>query len=67
MEKTLVFGHKNPDTDTICSAVAYANLKNKLGVNAEAARLGEVNKETQYALDFFNVEAPQLIEAVPLM
>ncbi|MBS3680695.1 manganese-dependent inorganic pyrophosphatase [Ornithinibacillus massiliensis] len=65
MEKTLVFGHKNPDTDTICSAVAYANLKNKLGVNAEAARLGEVNKETQYALDFFNVEAPQLIEAVP--
>ncbi|MBC5636464.1 manganese-dependent inorganic pyrophosphatase [Ornithinibacillus sp. BX22] len=65
MEKTLVFGHKNPDTDTICSAVAYANLKNKLGVNAEAARLGEVNKETQYALDFFNVEAPQLIDAVP--
>lgn len=65
MEKTLVFGHKNPDTDTICSAVAYANLKNKLGVNAEAVRLGEVNKETQYALDFFNVEAPQLIDAVP--
>ncbi|MFS0671762.1 manganese-dependent inorganic pyrophosphatase [Ornithinibacillus sp. 179-J 7C1 HS] len=65
MEKTLVFGHKNPDTDTICSAIAYANLKNKLGVNAEAARLGEVNKETQYALDYFNVEAPQFIESVP--
>ncbi|WP_047979774.1 manganese-dependent inorganic pyrophosphatase [Ornithinibacillus contaminans] len=65
MEKTLVFGHKNPDTDTICSALAYANLKNKLGVQAEAARLGDVNKETQYALDYFNVAAPTLIEAVP--
>lgn len=65
MEKTLVFGHKNPDTDTICSALAYANLKNKLGVNAEAARLGEVNKETQFALEYFQVEAPVYIEAVP--
>lgn len=65
MNKTLVFGHKNPDTDTICSAVVYANLKNKLGVTAEPARLGEVNKETQFALDYFNVEAPQLIESVP--
>lgn len=65
MEKTLVFGHKNPDTDTICSAIAYANLKSKLGVNAEPARLGEVNKETQYALDYFKIDAPQLIEAVP--
>jgi manganese-dependent inorganic pyrophosphatase len=65
MSKTLVFGHKNPDTDTICSALAYANLKNKLGMNAEPARLGEVNKETQFALDYFQVDAPQLIEAVP--
>lgn len=65
MEKTLVFGHKNPDTDTICSAIAYANLKTKLGVNAEPARLGEVNKETQYALDYFNIDAPQHIEEVP--
>ncbi|WP_026909167.1 manganese-dependent inorganic pyrophosphatase [Paucisalibacillus globulus] len=65
MEKTLVFGHKNPDTDTICSALAYANLKNKLGVPAEPAKLGEVNKETQFALDYFKVEAPQLIEEVP--
>ncbi|MFD2042992.1 manganese-dependent inorganic pyrophosphatase [Ornithinibacillus salinisoli] len=64
MSKTLVFGHKNPDTDTICSAVAYANLKNKLGVQAEPARLGAVNKETQYALDYFKVEAPQLIQTV---
>lgn len=64
MAKTLIFGHKSPDTDTICSALAYANLKNELGKNAEPARLGEVNKETQYALDYFNVKAPQLIDTV---
>jgi manganese-dependent inorganic pyrophosphatase len=60
MEKVLVFGHKNPDTDTICSAIAYANLKQKLGVDAEAVRLGQVNGETQYALDYFKAEAPRL-------
>jgi manganese-dependent inorganic pyrophosphatase len=65
MGKTLIFGHKSPDTDTICSALAYADLKNKLGVNAESARLGNVNKETQFALDYFGVNAPQLIEMVP--
>ncbi|WP_174616020.1 manganese-dependent inorganic pyrophosphatase [Virgibacillus ihumii] len=64
MDKTLIFGHKSPDTDTICSALAYADLKKKVDVNAEPARLGEVNAETQYALDYFGVEAPQLIEKV---
>ncbi|AXI08540.1 manganese-dependent inorganic pyrophosphatase [Oceanobacillus zhaokaii] len=64
MSKTLIFGHKSPDTDTICSALAYADLKNKLGETAEPARLGSVNKETQFALDYFGVEAPQLIEKV---
>lgn len=64
MNRTLIFGHKNPDTDTICSALAYADLKNKLGFNAEPARLGSVNKETQYALDYFNVEAPPFIGRV---
>ena len=63
MEKVLVFGHKNPDTDTICSAIAYADLKKQLGMNAEAVRLGEVNGETQYALDTFKFEAPRLITA----
>lgn len=62
MEKVLVFGHKNPDTDTICSAIAYAQLKQQLGLQAEAVRLGAVNAETQYALDYFKVEAPKLIE-----
>nr|WP_309099565.1 manganese-dependent inorganic pyrophosphatase [Fredinandcohnia onubensis] len=64
MEKVLVFGHKNPDTDTICSAIAYAELKKKLGLDAEPVRLGEVNSETQYALDYFKAEAPRLVENV---
>lgn len=60
----LVFGHKNPDTDTICSALVYADLKGKLGEEVVAARLGEVNKETQFALEHFRVEAPKLIDKV---
>ncbi|MEI2400938.1 DHH family phosphoesterase, partial [Paenibacillus phytohabitans] len=64
MEKVLIFGHKNPDTDTICSAIAYAELKKKLGLDAEPVRLGEVNSETQYALNYFNTEAPRLVENV---
>lgn len=64
MSKVFVFGHKNPDTDSICSALAYAELKNKLGVDAEPIRLGKVNEETQYALDYFKTEAPRLVEAV---
>ncbi|WP_018757376.1 manganese-dependent inorganic pyrophosphatase [Paenibacillus terrigena] len=64
MEKVLIFGHKNPDTDTICSAIAYADLKTKLGANVEAIRLGEVNGETAYALQHFQVEAPRLVENV---
>lgn len=64
MSTVLVFGHKNPDTDTICSALAYAELKKKLGMDAEAVRLGDVNGETQYALDHFRVKAPRLVERV---
>lgn len=64
MSKVFIFGHKNPDTDTICSAIAYADLKKELGVDAEPVRLGEVNSETSYALDYFKAEAPRLVEAV---
>lgn len=64
MEKTLIFGHKNPDTDTICSAIAYAELKKELGLEAEAVRLGEINGETRYALDYFKVESPRFVETV---
>lgn len=64
MEKVLIFGHKNPDTDTICSAIAYANLKSKLGLDVEPVRLGELNGETEYALKTFNQEAPRLVSSV---
>jgi manganese-dependent inorganic pyrophosphatase len=64
MSKTLIFGHKNPDTDTVTSALVYADLKSKIGMDVEPVRLGEVNGETQYALDYFKVEAPRLVETV---
>lgn len=64
MEKVLIFGHKNPDTDTITSAIAYAELKKALGVNAEAIRLGEINDETQFALDQFKIAAPRFVTTV---
>lgn len=64
MKKTLIFGHKSPDTDTICSALVYADLKRALGVDAEAVRLGEVNKETAFALKAAGVDAPRFIEKV---
>ena len=62
--KVLVFGHKNPDTDTICSSIVMSNLENKMGTNAEAVRLGEINKETEYVLNYFGIEKPRLIEKV---
>lgn len=64
VSKVLIFGHKSPDTDTICSALVYSELKNSLGMETEPVRLGEVNAETQYALDQFNVDAPRLVERV---
>jgi manganese-dependent inorganic pyrophosphatase len=56
-----VIGHRNPDTDSICSAIGYAHLKQALGDPAVAARAGKVNAETRYVLERFGVEAPVLI------
>ncbi|MBC1980044.1 manganese-dependent inorganic pyrophosphatase [Listeria welshimeri] len=64
MTKTLVFGHKNPDTDTICSAISYAELKKAQGADIEAVRLGELNSETTFVLDYFQVTAPRLVQTV---
>ena len=65
MEKILVIGHKNPDTDSICSSLAMANLQSKIrGEEVISCRLGEINEETKYALNYFKVEAPKLIEKV---
>lgn len=62
MAKKLIFGHKNPDTDTICSALAYGSLKSQIGDDVEAVRLGSINKETEYALKYANVAPPRLID-----
>lgn len=62
--KVLIFGHKNPDTDTICSAIVEEILDRKNGWETKAARLGTVNKETQYVLNYLGLEAPELIEKV---
>ncbi|MCI9361204.1 MAG: putative manganese-dependent inorganic diphosphatase [Hungatella sp.] len=64
-DKTIVVGHKNPDTDSICSAICYANLKRLLtGQEFQPRRAGQVNGETKFVLDYFGVDAPELIEHV---
>ena len=64
-ETTYVIGHKNPDTDSICSAICYANLKHKIdGKKYEPARAGHINEETKFVLDYFDVPAPRLIENI---
>ena len=64
MSKTLIFGHKNPDTDSITSSLVMANLEKALGNDVEACRLGKINKETQYVLDYLKMDPPTLIESV---
>ena len=58
--KVMVIGHKNPDTDSVCSAIAYANLKNKISDRGYVpARAGEINQETEFVLNHFNVPIPR--------
>ena len=65
MEKILVFGHKSPDTDSICSSIVMADLQTKIrGEEVIPCRLGEINEETKYALKYFEIEEPKLIEKV---
>lgn len=65
MKTVYVCGHKNPDTDSICSAIAYAHLKRITeGINAIPVRLGPINRETKFVLDYFGIEEPVLIENV---
>lgn len=62
-----IMGHKNPDSDSICSALAYGEYKNKTqDIKAIPVRLGEINKETQFILDYFKIEPPELMETVRL-
>lgn len=63
--ETWVVGHKNPDTDSICAAIAYANLKNELGEGIFVPKkAGELNNETKFVLEHFNVDVPQTIDSV---
>lgn len=62
MVKELVFGHQNPDTDAIDSAIEYSHLQNQLGMDTEAVALGEPNEETKFVLDHFQQPAPRVIQ-----
>ena len=65
MVKTYVFGHKSPDTDSITSSLVMANLEKELGNNeAQAFRLGNINKETEFILNYLDMDAPELLENV---
>ena len=59
-----VFGHTNPDTDSISCAITMANLQNQIGREAQSFRLGEINKETQYALSTFDLKEPELLSNI---
>lgn len=62
--KTYIIGHKRPDTDSVTSAITLSYLKNKLGGNTEPRILGEINKETKFVLDYFNIPTPKVLNDV---
>lgn len=66
MQKLYVFGHINPDTDSVCAAITLANLKRMEGMNAEERVLGNINKETKYVLDYFKVKEPKYLNDTKL-
>ena len=61
---TLVFGHRNPDTDSVCSAIALSYLKNELGENTSPRVIGHINKETQFVLNYFGIKEPEYLNNV---
>ena len=65
MENILIFGHKNPDTDSIVSAIVLEKMEKAMGVNnVKACRIGKINKETKYALEYFSTTEPEYIEEI---
>lgn len=66
MDRTFIFGHKKPDTDSVCSAISLSYLKNKLGFNTIPMVLGEINNETKFVLKYFNVDTPRYLNDVKL-
>ena len=66
MEQVYIFGHRNPDTDSVTSAITLSYLKNKLGINAIPVILSSINRETKYALNYFGVKEPIFLNDVKL-
>lgn len=66
-EKIYIVGHKNPDSDSICAAISFARLKQRMGMeNVVACRAGKINRETEFVLTTFGIEAPELLEDLNL-
>lgn len=66
MNEYYIFGHRNPDTDSVCSAISLAYLKNKLGYKSKAYVLSSINLETEYALKYFKVKVPEFLNDVKM-
>ena len=64
MQVAYIFGHKMPDTDSVCASISLSYLKNKLGLRTEPRVLGTLNKETKFVLDYFNVPEPEFLNDV---
>ena len=64
MSKVYIFGHRNPDSDTICASLAYAGLKRAQGMDADAVKLGPLNNETKFILQYFHVEEPRTLDTI---
>jgi len=66
MKHNLIFGHKTPDTDSVCAAITLSNLKNKLNEKSKPYILGKINKETDFVLKYFNTEVPEVLNNVKI-
>lgn len=66
MKHNLIFGHKTPDTDSVCAAIALSELKNNLNETSKPYILGNINKETEFVLNYFNVDVPQTLDNVKI-
>ena len=66
MEKVYVFGHRNPDTDSVTAAISLSNLKKEQGINAVPVILSSISRETRYALKYFKVKEPMFLNDVKL-
>ena len=66
MREVYIFGHKKPDTDAVTSAIALSYLKNQIGIKSKPMILGDINKETEFVLKYFNTKKPEYLEDVKL-